>query len=43
MAHILAFGEVCPHSKPIIHLGATSAFVGDNTDLIQMKEAGLIL
>jgi len=43
MAHILAFGEVCPRSKPIIHLGATSAFVGDNTDLIQMKEAGLIL
>jgi adenylosuccinate lyase len=43
MAHILAFGEVCPRAKPIIHLGATSAFVGDNTDLIQMKEAGLIL
>jgi len=43
MAHILAFGETCPKAKPIIHLGATSAFVGDNTDLIQMKEAGTIL
>ena len=43
MAHILTFGEVCPRAKPIIHWGATSAFVGDNTDLIQMKEAGFIL
>ncbi|HUI91424.1 MAG TPA: adenylosuccinate lyase [Chitinivibrionales bacterium] len=43
MAHILAFGDRCPAAKPIIHLGATSAFVGDNTDLIQMKEAVLIL
>ena len=43
MAHILAFGEACPLAKPIIHLGATSAFVGDNTDLIQMKEASLVL
>ena len=38
MAHVKAFGEVCPLAKPIIHLGATSAFVGDNTDLIQMRE-----
>jgi adenylosuccinate lyase len=43
MAHIQAFGEVCPLAKPIIHWGATSAFVGDNTDLIQMKEASHIL
>jgi adenylosuccinate lyase len=43
MAHILAFGDKCPTAKPIIHLGATSAFVGDNTDLIQMKEAVRIL
>lgn len=39
MAHIHAFGEVCPSAKPIIHLGATSAFVGDNTDIICMKES----
>jgi adenylosuccinate lyase len=43
MAHILAFGDKCPKAKPVIHLGATSAFVGDNTDLIQMKEALRIL
>jgi len=38
MAHVHAYGDVAPLAKPIIHLGATSAFVGDNTDLIQMKE-----
>jgi adenylosuccinate lyase len=38
MAHIKAFAEVCPSARPIIHLGATSAFVGDNTDLIQTRE-----
>jgi adenylosuccinate lyase len=43
MAHILAYSELCPLAKPIIHLGATSAFVGDNTDLIQMKAAGNII
>ncbi len=41
MSHIYAYGELCPKAKPIIHLGATSCFVGDNTDVIQMKE-GLI-
>lgn len=38
MAHVHTFGKVCPEAMPIIHLGATSAYVGDNTDLIQMKE-----
>ena len=39
MAHVHTFGEVAPKAMRIIHLGATSAFVGDNTDLIQIKEA----
>ncbi|MGL4389086.1 MAG: adenylosuccinate lyase, partial [Brevinema sp.] len=38
MAHIKAYGDVAPSARPIIHLGATSAFVTDNTDLIQIKE-----
>ena len=43
MAHVLTFGEACPKAKPIIHLGATSCFVGDNTDIIQMREGLLLL
>lgn len=38
MAHVHTYGEQCPKAKPIIHLGATSAYVGDNTDLIVMRE-----
>lgn len=43
MAHVHTFGEQCPKAMPIIHLGATSAYVGDNTDVIQLKEALLIV
>ena len=39
MAHIYAYGEQCKKARPIIHLGATSCFVGDNTDLIVMFDA----
>lgn len=39
MAHVYAYGEQCPLAKGIIHLGATSCYVGDNTDLIVMREA----
>ena len=41
MAHIYAYGLVCPNAKPIIHLGATSCYVGDNTDIIAEKYADL--
>ncbi len=39
VAHIHAFGDVAPSARPIIHLGATSQFVGDNTDLVLIREA----
>ena len=39
MAHIYTFGDAAPNARPIIHLGATSQFVGCNTDLILMREA----
>ena len=39
MAHIHAYGAKCPNAMPIIHLGATSCYVGDNTDVILMGEA----
>lgn len=39
MSHVYAYGEQCPKAKGIIHLGATSCYVGDNTDIIIMAEA----
>ncbi|MBS7401966.1 MAG: adenylosuccinate lyase [Oscillospiraceae bacterium] len=38
MAHVHAYGRQCPKAMPIIHLGATSCYVGDNTDIILMRE-----
>ena len=43
MAHVYAYGTQCPKAKGIIHLGATSCFVGDNTDVILMVEAMKII
>lgn len=43
MAHVHAYGDVCPAARPIIHLGATSCYVTDNGDLLVMREAlGLV-
>lgn len=39
MSHIYAYGIQCPNAKPIIHLGATSCFITDNTELIQLRES----
>ena len=39
MAHVHVYGDVCPEARPIIHLGATSCYVTDNTDLILIREA----
>ncbi len=43
MSHVYAYGQQCPKAAGIIHLGATSCYVGDNTDMIVMREAlGLV-
>src|SRR5437899_2504526 len=39
MAHVHLYGELCPKARPIIHWGATSAYVTDNTDLILVRDA----
>ena len=39
MSHVYAYGKQCPKAEPIIHLGATSCYVGDNTDVIIIREA----
>ena len=38
MSHVYAYGQQCPHAAGIIHLGATSCYVGDNTDIIVMRQ-----
>lgn len=43
MSHVYAYGVQCPKAKAIIHLGATSCYVGDNTDLIVMREALILI
>ena len=43
MSHVYAFGKQCPKAEPIIHLGATSCYVGDNTDVIILREASNIV
>lgn len=43
MAHVHAYGKVCPQAMPIIHLGATSCYVTDNTDIIIMREALMLV
>jgi len=43
MSHVHTYGDCCPDAKGIIHLGATSCYVGDNTDIIVMREGLLLL
>lgn len=43
MSHVYAYGLQCPNAKGIIHLGATSCYVGDNTDVIVMRDALLLI
>ena len=43
MSHVYAFGKQCPKAEPIIHLGATSSYVGHNTDVVILRQASLIV
>jgi adenylosuccinate lyase len=43
MSHVYTYGKACPNAKGIIHLGATSCYVGDNTDIIIMRDALLVV
>lgn len=43
MSHVYAYGVQCPKAEPIIHLGATSCYVGDNTDIVILREASLLI
>ena len=43
MSHVFAYGQQCPNAEGIIHLGATSCYVGDNTDIIIMRDALVLL
>ena len=43
MAHVHTFAAVCPKAAPIIHLGATSCYVGDNTDVLNQRDALLLI
>ncbi len=43
MSHIYAYGVQCPKAQPIIHLGATSCYVGDNTDIVVLREASRVI
>lgn len=43
MSHVYAYGQQCPTAAPIIHLGATSCYVGDNTDVIALREASRLV
>ena len=43
MSHVYAYAQQCPSAEPIIHLGATSCYVGDNTDVYIMKQAAQLI
>ncbi len=43
MSHVYAYGKQCPKAEPIIHLGATSCYVGDNTDVVILKSASEVV